>query len=643
MCNSGFVLLAGALAALVVNQAQAQASAPPATPSDHYRNINVAVYARAQEVDRMKDPQWLQQSWDVISRAVKVNKVYVESHRDGLLVDGATLEKAKAFFAAHGVQTFGGITWTRNESNRFETFCYANAADRAWVKHVAEETARHFDDIILDDFFFTSCKSEEEIRAKGTRTWAQYRIERMREVARDLVIGAARSVNPRVRVVIKFPNWYEHFQDMGFDLEQEPYLYNGVYTGTETRDPISSAQHLQAYNGYSIFRYFDNLRPGFNHGGWVDPPGVRSLDNYAEQLWVTLFAKAPEITLFDYRQLLGAFSPALRGAWQGAQATSFNYDAMISAYYAAAGTGAAAPTYAVPAGAALQHVDKLIGQLGKPQGVAVYRPFGSLGEDFLPSFLGMVGIPIDLQPHYPTQAHTVLLTQDAAADPKLVDLIESQVREGGNVIITSGLLGKLQSRGIERIANLYLTGRDALVKSFLGGRSTLDIGEPMLIPQVHFITNDTWELASSVAGDNGFPMVTDSQYGKGHLFVITIPNNFADLYRLPPGILDTYRRIASADLPVHLSDGASKVALYEYDNGTLIVESFNDEPVTVQVAVPAGFDLLRNLETGESLQKLPATPLRPSFIVAPEPPASHFTVRLAAHSYAALAMDHAAH
>jgi hypothetical protein len=642
MRSTARAFLAAALPALVVSRALAQAPAPAAAPPEHYRNIKVAVYARAQEVDKMKDAQWLQQSWDVISRAVKVDKVYVESHRDGLLVDGATLEKAKAFFAAHGVQTFGGITWTRNESNRFETFCYSNAADRAWVRHVAEETARHFDDIILDDFFFTSCKSEEEIRAKGTRPWAQYRIERMREVARDLVIGAARAVNPRVRVVIKFPNWYQHFQDMGFDLEQEPYLFNGVYTGTETRDPIASAQHLQAYNGYAIFRYFDNLRPGFNHGGWVDPPGVRSLDNYAEQLWVTLFAKAPEITLFDYRQLLGAFNPALRGTWQGAEATSFSYDAMISDYYAAAGIGAPAPTYAVPAGAALQHVDRVVGQLGRPQGVAVYRPFGSLGEDFLPSFLGMVGIPIELQPHFPSHAHTVLLTQDAAADPKLVDLIENQVREGGNVIITSGLLGKLQSRGIDRIANLYLSGPDALVKSFLAGRASVDIGEPMLIPQVHFITNDTWELASSVAGDNGFPMVTDSPYGKGHLFVITIPNNAADLYRLPPAILDTYRQITSADLPVHLA-GAAKVALYEYDNGTLIVESFNDQAVTVQVAVPANFDTLRNLETGEAVPKLPATPARSSFTAAPEPPASRFTVRIAPHSYLAFALDNAAH
>ena len=632
------IVLAGALAGVMGSLAVAQAPVPAA--ANHYRNINVAVYARAQEVDKMKDAQWLQQSWDVISRSVKVNKIYLESHRDRLLVDGETLEKAKAFFAARGVQTFGGITWTRNEGNRFETFCYANPVDRAWVKHVAEETARHFDDIILDDFFFTSCKAEEEIIAKGNRTWAQYRVDRLREVARELIVGAARKVNPKVHVVIKFPNWYEHFHDMGFDLVREPFIYDGVYTGTETRDPILSAQHLQAYNGYSIFRYFENLRPGFNHGGWVDPPGVRSLDNYAEQLWVTAFAKAPEITLFDYRQLLGAFSSTMRGAWQSGEATSFGFDAMIRGYYGAAGANAPAPTYAAPAGRALQTVDGVIGQLGRPLGVAVYRPFESLGEDFLPSFLGMIGIPIDLQPHFPASARTILLTQDAAADPKLVDLIEKQVRAGGNVIITSGLLGKLQSRGIERLANLYLTGQDALVKSFLNGRTSVDIGEPMLIPQVHFITNDTWELASSVAGDNGFPMLTDSQYGKGHLFVLTVPNNAADLYRLPAAILDSFRRIASADLAVRLSDGPAKVALYEYDNGTFVVESFNDEAVSVQVSVPAAVATLRNLETGVLLPKQPPGPV-PGFSIfaPPEPPLSRFTVRIPAHSYAAFATD----
>ncbi|HOC87168.1 MAG TPA: hypothetical protein PKM00_10000, partial [Prolixibacteraceae bacterium] len=34
--------------------------------------------------------------------------------------------------------------------------------------------------------------------------------------------------------------------------------------------------------GYNIFRYFENLKPGGNGGGWVDTGGMRYLDRYAE-------------------------------------------------------------------------------------------------------------------------------------------------------------------------------------------------------------------------------------------------------------------------------------------------------------------------------------------------------------------------
>ena len=108
------------------------------------------------------------------------------------------------------------------------------------------------------------------------------------------------------------------------------------------------------------------------------------------------------------------------------------------------------------------------------------------------------------------------------------------------------------------------------------------------------------------------------------------------VYTLP----DSFRRIASADLAVRLSDGPAKVALYEYDNGTFVVESFNDEAVSVQVSVPAAVATLRNLETGVLLPKQPPGPV-PGFSIfaPPEPPLSRFTVRIPAHSYAAFATD----
>ena len=137
----------------------------------------------------------------------------------------------------------------------------------------------------------------------------------MSDAGRELVVRPAKKVNPSVKMVIKYPNWYEHFQGLGFNLEEEPKYFDGIYTGTETRDAVFSDQHLQPYLGYNIIRYFDNIKPGGNGGGWVDPFGA-SYDRYAEQLWITAFAKAPEITLFDFSNLSHKIRPADHTPWQ---------------------------------------------------------------------------------------------------------------------------------------------------------------------------------------------------------------------------------------------------------------------------------------------------------------------------------------
>src|SRR5690606_14672513 len=198
---------------------------------------------------------------------VHVDKVYLETHRDGVMPDAATLEAVKAFFAARGIETAGGITYTIDESNRFETFSYSNPEHRERVRRTAEFTAQHFDAVILDDFFFTSAKSEHDLAAQGDRTWTEYRLGLMTRAAEALVVGPAPRVNPDVQVIIKYPDWYEHFQALGFNLETQPAIFDAIYTGTETRDAVLSAQHLQPYHGYSIMRYFENVAPGRNGGG----------------------------------------------------------------------------------------------------------------------------------------------------------------------------------------------------------------------------------------------------------------------------------------------------------------------------------------------------------------------------------------
>ena len=150
---------------------------------DHFK---VSVYVRAAEVQKMKDTQWLESSWATISSQLDVDKIYLETHRDMLIVDDATIEKAKKFFQKQGIEVAGGITFTIDESNEFETFCYSDPEHRKMVQKIAETTAKHFDEFLLDDFFFTSCKSEVEIKAKGNLSWTAYRLQLMNDAASEL-------------------------------------------------------------------------------------------------------------------------------------------------------------------------------------------------------------------------------------------------------------------------------------------------------------------------------------------------------------------------------------------------------------------------------------------------------------------------
>jgi len=188
----------------------------------NYRNFEVSVYARAYEVRDMADPKKLEETWNLISQQVKIDKIYLETHRDQIIVPEKTLKSAISFFKSKGLKVAGGITYTINESNNFETFCFSNPEHRKKAKEIAEYTAKYFDEFILDDFFFTSCKCDLCIKAKGDMSWTDYRLKLMTEAARVLIIEPAKAVNPKVKIVIKYPNWYEHFQGLGFNLETEP-------------------------------------------------------------------------------------------------------------------------------------------------------------------------------------------------------------------------------------------------------------------------------------------------------------------------------------------------------------------------------------------------------------------------------------
>ena len=604
-----------------------------------YQNFKVSTYIRAQDVARMDDEKFLKSTWETVSSQVDLDKIYLETHRDAFTVPEKTLNKVKKFFLSKGLEVGGGITFTRSEPTDFETYSYARENERQLVKEISEFTARHFDDFILDDFFFIDLKNDDEIAAKGSKNWTEYRLRLMADAGKELVVNPAKAVNPKVKVIIKYPNWYDHFHGLGFNLEEEPLYFDGLWTGTETRDP-ASAQHLQNYLSYNIIRYFDNIAPGRNGGGWVDAGGINmSMDRYAEQLHLTMLARTPEIILWNYMQLAEVkITPQMRAPWQDDGGNSFRYDEMV-APFKKDGKTITPTTMARFAQETLRQTDKLVGKLGNPVGLVSYKPYHSSGEDFLQNYLGMIGLPMDMHPKWKDNRQQILLTEQAAKDEQIVEKMKEQLRKGGDVIITTGLLKAIKDK-LADICELYCGDLKAIVNDFgFSGKSEREF----IIPQVKYFTNDAWEVVSAgrplTGGVSGYPILLRDTYSKGMLFVLTIPDDFGNLYDSPAGALNIIRRAMSKDVGAYI-EGPSKVALFPYDNKTLVVENFNDTPVSVRVVINGKADSLRNLLTGELLK--PADLPRPQGFFGRNrfygyaEGATAFDVSLPAHSYIGL-------
>lgn len=543
-----------------------------------YKNFTAAIYCPVGDLIGITDLDEFAKRFEWIEKHVKVGKVYLETHRHGVVIERQQIEKIRDFFRSRGIQTSGGITTDGPPDGEggFDPLCYTNPATLKLLKEVAEMTASLFDEFILDDFYFTNCRCRSCIEAKKDRTWAQFRLELMREVAEKAIIGPAKRVNPNVKIIIKYPNWYEHYQDTGYNLEEEPRIFDAIYTGTETRNPTYTQQHLPKYLSYFIMRYLENVAPGRNLGGWYDPfECTYNLTSYAQQAYLTLFAKAREVMMFSLGTLLN-------------------------------------PEYSlcIPInGQLFEDVDRYLGQLGNPTGVACYLPYHSHGEDYLHNYIGMLGIPLEPYPHYPKDASTVFLTESAAKDSDILLKIKDSLMKGADVIITSGFLKAATPMGFQNMfANIEVTHRKAMVNRYaysndggitFGGCE--EAAKPVLIPQLEFQTNDTWELIAGLGEDNNFPILTKTLYGKGRLYVLTIPEDYGDLYNYPRKILMFIRQAFSRQSPV-LLDAFSKVGMFTYDNDCFILHSFQPWYDEVRVELKGGHVALKDLVTGRIIE-----------------------------------------
>jgi hypothetical protein len=555
-----------------------------------YRSFNVALFVELSDMRRMaSNPKWMDESWTVVSRYLKVGKVWLETYRDTQTTAEADVRKVKEFFTGKGVRTSGGImaTGPGRPGDGLAGFCYSNPDDREKFRKIVAYTAGLFDEILFDDLFIFNCRCElcQKAREASGLSWTDYRLKVMKEVGENLVVANAKSVNPKVSLIIKPPNWYEQYQFSGYNLEAQPKAFDIIYCGTETRDAENTNMHLQPYQSYNIMRFYEHIKPGKFGGGWVDPGQRQTLNRYTEQLEDTLFARPKEITLWSYGYGLESLS-APDGA---AKVTSVVYE---------------------DAGDTFDKLDTFLGKLGQPYGVATYKPLNSSGEMYLHNYVGMIGVPMDMYPQFPEDRGTVFLTESAKFDPDLVSKILKHINADKTVIITTGLLKALQGKGIERVVEVEDTGRKATVNTFTF-RFSMDEEPANLyhsdsdieIPELAYGLVDSEEIIQAVYKENNrYSMLLQVRgFAKGRFFILTIPENFDDLYHLPPEVLSQIRRDMMQEIPVYL-DSPARICLFTYDNNMFIAKSYQPFPVRYNIVIKKAGAKLFDLRSNRQLR-----------------------------------------
>jgi hypothetical protein len=625
----------------------------------HYKSFIVSAYVTQRTVESLTDGDMdLAETWSNLTRNLKVDKIYVEVMRNHTLVDEAALEKLKKFYESKGVEVCGGLAFSVSEANGYQGFDYADPENRAFAKKAVKMAARHFDEILLDDYFFFDRKTDYDIKAKGNKSWTQYRLDTMREVTRDLIVNAAKAVNPKCKVIIKMANWYDQYGGMGNDTEKVPFIADGMFSGTESRLWVGQEQHLQPYLSYDIMRFMDNLKPGVNKGGWVDQGGANPIDRYSEQLLDTVFARCPEMCCFNYAGMLFTIprTGITNRPWAG-QPTSLDFNQVSKTI---------GPndklTFADVAGYTLARADKVLAQVGKPVGIKSYTPYHATGEEFLHDYLGMIGLPMDIFPRFPSDASMVLLTEQAKSDPHIIQKIKAQLEAGKSVCVTSGFVRAMQGKGIEDICEIETTGATVPIQRFsfasgpgspfrarlrftgaaqaemLAFSNSLVAPRDILVPEIKYfniLTHDAWGDVLGVSpGGTTYPILLSCDYSKGKLYVLTIPNDPADLYAFPLPVLSVIREVLGSSEPVCLDRAPAQVALFRYDNNTFIVQNYLPTAAEVTVSVAGKITAIQDLLAGQDIK--PAPPNSGGFSArAAQTPRTSFTFTVLPHSYMA--------
>jgi hypothetical protein len=358
-----------------------------------------------------------------------VTKVYLEAFGRGDYANRKTLLNAKNRFLKERLEVASGVTTSGFGKNGVGNGwngaqCYTNIKTQQELQRIFEYAASLFDEIIIDDWYFTQCQCDECIRAKGDESWGQYYGDLMVKMSRERIMQPAHSVNPKVKVIIKFPQWYDNFHLRGYEVAREPRIFDGIWCGTESRnfDYDKGDGFEIGYNAFFNMRWLGSL--GSVGGGWFDADKT-TVNYFLEQARHTVLGNGKEIILWCYGRM---------------QNRTNNYGPIR-------GTPAADMTALSNDLPGLKKLALIVGD--KPlKGVLLLKPANSepFEEEWVCSFLGNLGIPFIPASRIDEQAVSAVFPVHALKDSGFVGALSRMLSKGTPVVITDGLAKRLADR-----------------------------------------------------------------------------------------------------------------------------------------------------------------------------------------------------
>lgn len=515
-------------------------------------HLHYAIYFTAQDIDSLlSTPERFEKTMAYFA-PVRPIHVYLEGKSYGEIpVD--LLKGIAEKFRSRGIRVSGGMVPFGSQG----PLTYHNPEHLEMLSQKMKTLASVFDDIIIDDWLFTIAVDPQSVKERGKKTWAEYRTDLLLRQSQKYMIDPARKVNPKVKITIKYPNWYEGFPTNGYDVYRETHLFDSLAVGIETRNRMTHDQHIPIYSGYVFQKWYASVSPSKWLGCWLDNYGMKgNPKDYNAQVWQAVLAQTPEIILWCAGQLYPTTGPS----------------SDVYPYFCES----------------LPLFDKVAGILSKEaRGIPMYLPYSSTGEYNIFGYLGMIGLPIDPVAEFPYKSQNAIFTLHSLKDPNLAKKMLVRLEKGKDVFMTWPLWQRLQNTEFKNTLNLVNCGGTVTSNVFrlrLGWfrEKLAKADRPFTFPRIETMT---WPYVRDVAlvrEDYDFGVFLNVPYLNGTIYILNLPDNSYDLLRLPSFVLDAIRRAFVKELGVELN-GPGGVALYMFGEKQYVLYNMTDESVEMKL------------------------------------------------------------